>query len=148
MKKIKPEFCSSNVLWFMATKLKDGEMHVTPIMIAKEFGVNTCKASAQIGLLIDGGMLAIISSDVYQLTETGVEEINWLGHFVKVTSKYKVNPRSAVKMSVKIREWFPGESIKGISAIEVKICKVLSKIKKRWRDDEIDLALRLLEIGK
>ena len=139
------DFCSSNVLWFIRERVgKDGLAQVTNKGIAFEFGVTEECANEQLSHLCAADFVRQISSDKYAITPSGKDECAFLLQFVRRGKLRKINPRTAIKMSVKLRRWFPGKTPDEISYAMARLKANICNEKFKCTDEEFELAKRLM----
>lgn len=140
--------CASNLLWFLS-QFKDEEQVVNVSIddIMREFNIDHKVANGLISDIANPmGMqfIEILGNDQYRLTESGLDEINFLNQFVRISSKRKVNPRNAVRISVKLREWLKGVDPQTVSKDDAKFIARLNG-KKSWTDEEIEAAWHIYQ---
>ena len=139
------DFCSSNVLWFIGEHIgEDGLSHVTSRDVALEFGVTDECAYEQLSLLCEAGFVQQISSDKYAITQCGKDECELLFQFVRRGKLRKINPRTAVKISVKLRKWFPGKTPDEIAYEMARLKADICNEKFKCTTEEFELAKRLM----
>ena len=138
--------CASNLLWFMSQRMNEERViNVSVDDIMHEFNIDYDVAEGLISDIADPmGMefIEILGNDQYRLTESGLDEINFLNQFVRISSKRKVNPRNAVRISVKLREWLKGVDPQTVSKDDAKFIARLNG-KKSWTDEEIEAAYKM-----
>lgn len=141
--------CASNLLWFMSQRMDDkGVVSMTIDDIKHEFGIDNRVAQELIGDIANPmGMkfVDVIGNNQYRLTESGSEEVAFLQCFIRVAAKRKVNPRNAIRISVKLREWLKGRDPQTVSVEEAQILARLNKPNKKWTDDEIEAAWHMYQ---
>ena len=138
--------CASNLLWFMSQRMdKMGIVNVSDDDIMREFNIDRCMTKELIGEIsnpIALKFIEILGANQYRLTESGVNEVALLQCFVRVAAKRNVNPRDAVRISVKLREWLKGRDPQTISADDARS---LTRPNKKWTDEEIEAAWRMYQ---
>ena len=142
------EPCESQLLWFMSERMNDKRvvsMSIDDIM--REFEIDSFVAQTLIDNVTNPMVVNFvekIGDNQYQVTDLGMTELDWLKRFVPVLSKRKVNPRNAIRISVKLREWFKGVDPQSVSVEDAKFITRLNS-KKQWTDEEIEVALRIYQ---
>ena len=140
--------CASNLLWFMSQRMNEERViNVSIDDIMREFNIDYDVANRLISDIANPmGMefIETLGNDQYRLAESGIEEINFLSRFVRVSSKRKVNPRNAVRISVKLREWLRGMNPQNVSKGDANFITRLNG-KKSWTDEEIEAAWRIYQ---
>ncbi len=140
--------CESLLLWFIAQRMDDKKViNVSIDDIMREFKIDSFEAQT----LIDNVTCPItafvekIGENQYRLTDFGIEEVDFLQHFVRVTANRKVNPRNVVRISVKLREWLEGIDVQKLSEADAVYITRLRTNKKKWTDEEIETAWRMYQ---
>jgi len=137
-----------DLLWFMSLRMDEkGVVNVSIGDIMQEFHIDSFEAKElleDITWPMGIGFAEKIGDNQYRVTDSGMVEIEWLKRFVSVMAKRKVNPRNAIKISVKLREWFKGVDPQSVSVEDAKFITRLNS-KKQWTDEEIEVALRIFQ---
>lgn len=139
--------CASNLLWYMKTRIgTNGIAHISCDDVMKEFLIDSYQALELFEEVISGmGFAVRIANDQYQITDAGEDEITFLQQFVRVTSNRLVNPRNAVRISVKLREWLKGVDPQTVSMDDANFITRLNAKNKHWTDEEIEAAWRMYQ---